>query len=152
GVATAIDPPPLQPRETMPLPVTPLPPLATAAASNDEVARPLGSAEPATNPKLDVGVDQVGGYVCRLVGFVSAKFCADYISVRYFILLLIGLALVSGIAMVRLGPTLKGNGRSTSLLLSEPSNHASDVKELSDLQNSSVIVAALQKPDLEQGG
>jgi hypothetical protein len=152
GVATEIDPPPLQPRETMPLPVTPLPPLATTAASNDEVARPLESAEPATNPKLDVGVDQVGGYVCRLVGFVSAKFCADYMSVRYFALLLIGLALVSGIAMVRLGPALKGNGRSTSLLLSEPSNHESDVKELSDLQNSSVIVAALQKPDSGKGG
>jgi Double zinc ribbon len=154
GVATAIDPPTLPPQETMPLPVTPLPPLpsvATAAASNDEViARPLGSAEPATaNSKLDVGVDGVGGYVCRIVGFVGAKFCADYMSVRYFVLLLIGIALASGIAMVRLGPALKGNGRSTALLLSEPSNHASDVKEL---QNSNVIVAAPQKADAVKGG
>ena len=51
--------------------------------------------------------------------------------------------------MVRLGPALKGNGRSTALLLSEPSNHASDVKEL---QNSNVIVAAPQKADAGKGG
>ena len=52
--------------------------------------------------------------------------------------------------MVRLGPALKGNGRSTPLLLSEPSNHGGDVIELPDLE--SVIVAAPQKADAGKGG
>jgi hypothetical protein len=66
-VATLIDPPILLPQETIPLPVTPLPSVARAAASNDEkIAPPLGGAEPEmTNSKLDIGVDQAEGYVCR---------------------------------------------------------------------------------------
>jgi Double zinc ribbon len=150
GVATAVDPPlsspqTLPPHETTPPPVTPLPPVATAAGSNDEKIAPLGGIEPeTTNSKLDVGVDQVGAYVCRLVGSVGAiylqqRFCADPMPVRYFVLVLIGLALVSGVAMVRLAPALKGNGPSTTLLPSEPSIDASEpVKKLPDPQNSSV--------------
>ena len=109
----------------MPLPVTVLP--------------PIGGSEPeTTNSKLDVGVDKAGGYVCRIFGTVGARFCADYMSVRYFVLLSIGLVLVSGMAMVRLAPALKANGRSTTLLVSEQTN---DANKLPDLQNSSITVA-----------
>ena len=111
---------------------------------------PLGGTEPKmTNPKLD---DQVGAYVCRLAGFIGARFCADFMSVRYFVLILIGLTLLSGVAMVRLAPTLRGYGSSTTLLPSDPSNHASEVKKLPHPRNSSVIVAADQKANAEEGG
>jgi hypothetical protein len=89
------------------------PPLVTAAGSNDEKIAPLGVTEPERiNSKLDVGVDQVGVYVCRLVGSVGAiylqqRFCADPSPVRYFVPLLIGLALVSGVAMMRLASHLQ---------------------------------------------
>jgi len=99
GVATAVDPPlsspqTLPPHETTPPPVTPTPPAATAALSNGEKIAPLGGTEPeTTNSKLDVDIDQVGAYVCRLVGSVGAiylqqRFCVDPIPVRYFALLL----------------------------------------------------------------
>ena len=74
---------------------------------------PLEGAEPeTTNSKLDVDVDQVEAYVCGLVGSVGAiylqqRFCVDPMPVRYFALLLIGLALISGVAMVRLASHLK---------------------------------------------
>jgi len=155
AVATAVEPPlsspqTLPPQETIPPPVTPIPLVAIAAGSNDEKMAPLGGTEPEmTNPKLD---DQVGAYVCRLAGFIGARFCADFMSVRYFVLMLIGLTLLSGVAMVRLAPTLKGYGPSTTLLPSDPSNHASEVKKLQHPRNSSVIVAADQKANAEEGG
>src|SRR5262249_27580391 len=113
GVATAVDPPlsspqNLPPHETTPPPVTPIPPAATAAGSNGAKIAPLRGAEPeTTNSKLSADGDQGGAYVCRLVGSVGAnylqqRFCADPMPVTYFALLLIGLALISGVAMVRL--------------------------------------------------
>jgi hypothetical protein len=159
GVATAVEPPSsslqtLPPQETtMPPPVTPVPLVAIAAGSNDENMALLGGTEPEmTNPKLDVGVDQVEAYVCRLVGSIGARFCASFMPVRYFVLMLIGLTLVSGVAMVRLAPALKGYGPSTTLLPSDTSNHASEVKKLPDPQNASVIVAADQKANAGEGG
>ena len=119
GVATAVDPPlsspqTLPPHETTPPPVTPVPPAAAAAAgSNGAKIAPLEGAEPeTTNSKLDVDVDQVEAYVCGLVGSVGAiylqqRFCVDPMPVGYFTLLLIGLALISGMAMVRLASHLK---------------------------------------------
>jgi hypothetical protein len=109
-VATAVEPPLSSPQTLPPQETTP-PPAVTAAGSNYEKIAPLGVTEPGrTNSKLDVGVDQVGSYVCRLVGSLGAiylqqKFCAGPIPVSYFVLLLIGLALVSGGAMVRLVAT-----------------------------------------------
>jgi hypothetical protein len=73
-------------------------------------------------------------------------------SVRYFVLLLIGLALVSGVAMVRLVFALNGNGRYTAFLPIELPNHAREVKELPDLQNSSIIIAADEKANAGKGG
>src|SRR6516165_5563537 len=118
GVATAVDPPlsspqTLPPHETTPPPVTPIPPAAAAAGSNGAKIAPLGGTEPeTTNSKLDVDVDQVEAYVCGLVGSVGAiylqqRFCVDPMPVRYFALLLIGLALIWGVAMVRLASHLK---------------------------------------------
>jgi Double zinc ribbon len=164
AVATAVDPSSsspqtLPPRETTPPAVTPLPPVATAAGSNEEETVQLGGTEPEpTNPKLDVGVGQVGAYVCRLVGSVGAiylqqRFCADPVRVSYFVFVLIGLALVSGVAMVRLAPALKGNSPSTTLLPSEPSIDASKpVKRLLAPQSPSVIVPADQKVNAGEGG
>jgi hypothetical protein len=111
GVATAVESS-LPSPQTLPAHET-TPPLVTAAGSNDEKIAPLGVTEPERiNSKLDVGVDQVGVYVCRLVGSVGAiylqqRFCADPSPVRYFVLLLIGLALVSGVAMMRLASHLQ---------------------------------------------
>ena len=108
GVATAVEPL-LPPPQTLP-PHETTPPPVTAAGSNDEKIAPLGGTEAErTNSKLDVGS---GAYVCRLVGSVGAiylqqRFCADFMPVSYFVLLVIGLALVSGVAMVRLASHLQ---------------------------------------------
>jgi hypothetical protein len=133
GVAMAVDPSSsspqtLSPRETAPPPATPLPPVGTAAGLNDEKTGALGDAESElTNPKLYVGVGQVGAYVCRLVGSVGAthlqqRFCGDPVRVSYFVLALIGLVLGLGVAKVILPPALKP---STTLSPSEPSIDAS---------------------------
>jgi hypothetical protein len=154
GVTTAVDPSSspsqaLPTPETTPPPVTPLPPVATTAGSNDEKTAQLGGTEPEpTIPKLDVGVGQVGASVCRLVGSVGAtylqqRFCADPVRVSYFMFVLIGLALVSGVAMVRLAPALKSNSPSTTLLPSKPSIYAG---------KPSVIVPADQGADGGEGG
>jgi hypothetical protein len=164
GGATAVDPSLSSPQAlpgretTVAPPIAPLPPNGRAAAANNEKTARLGGTEPEpTNPKLDVG-GQVGAYVCRLIGSVGATYlqrnlCADPVRISYFMLVLVGIALVSGAAKVSLATALKGNSPSTTLFPSAPSTDATmPDKQLQDPQNSSIIVSANQKANEGQSG